>query len=305
MIKVEGLHKSYGKHQALSGVSFEISSGQVLGFLGPNGAGKTTAMKILTCYMEPTAGRASVNGHDCVTEPVEVRRHIGYLPETTPIYRDMIVTDYLNFIAEARGFRGTEQKRRVDRMIGMCALGEYRGYAVNELSKGYRQRVGLAQAMIHDPRILILDEPTSGLDPNQRIEIRNLIREVGRERTVILSTHILSEVELCSDRVLIINRGKIVKDTMVSQLRDMPGFYRVGVSTDLEKARRAYGAADWVAKVEDDDTEPGTLKLHLRDKAGRGGEIFDIAVREGLRLTAIEKVHDSLEDMFMKLTLEN
>jgi len=212
MIEVEDLTKNYGLTRAVNKVSFSVKRGEVLGFLGPNGAGKSTTMKMLTCYLAPTAGRAMVAGHDVFSDSLEVRKRVGYLPEDTPIYRDMTVVEFLEFAAALRGMDRSKIAGRIKEIGLRCGLGDVAGKLVGELSKGFRQRVGLAQAMLHDPDIVILDEPTSGLDPNQIVEIRNLIREIGRNKTVILSTHILSEVQATCDRVLIIHRGEIVAD---------------------------------------------------------------------------------------------
>src|SRR5947207_12534994 len=212
MIEVEGLTKNYGLTRAVDKVSFSVRRGEVLGFLGPNGAGKSTTMKILTCFLAPTAGRAMVAGHDVFDDSLEVRKRIGYLPEDTPIYRDMTVVEYLQFAAAMRGMERDKVGGRIKEIGGRCGLSNVAGKLVGELSKGYRQRLGLAQAMLHDPDILILDEPTSGLDPNQIVEIRQLIKELGQEKTVILSTHILPEVQATCSRVVIISDGRLVAD---------------------------------------------------------------------------------------------
>jgi ABC-2 type transport system ATP-binding protein len=219
MIEVRNLAKNFGPTRALDGVSFTVPTGEILGFLGPNGAGKTTAMKIITGYMPPTSGEVLVDSKDAIDHSLEIRRKIGYLPENTPLYTDMNVLDYLVFVQRLRGIPRTEHTPRTRRMIDLCGLGEVTRKDIGELSKGYRQRVGLAQAMIHDPEILILDEPTVGLDPNQIVEIRSLIKELGRAKTLILCTHILSEVEAACKRVLIIHRGKIVADGTTESLR--------------------------------------------------------------------------------------
>jgi ABC-2 type transport system ATP-binding protein len=219
MIEVRNLAKNFGPTRALDGVSFTVPTGEILGFLGPNGAGKTTAMKIITGYMPPTSGEVLVDSKDAIDHSLEIRRKIGYLPENTPLYTDMNVLDYLVFVQRLRGIPRTEHAPRTRRMIDLCGLGEVTRKDIGELSKGYRQRVGLAQAMIHDPEILILDEPTVGLDPNQIVEIRSLIKELGRAKTLILCTHILSEVEAACKRVLIIHRGKIVADGTTESLR--------------------------------------------------------------------------------------
>jgi len=223
MIEVKDLVKRYGSVLALDGVSFKVRGGEVLGFLGPNGAGKTTTMKILTCFIAPTSGQVSVAGHDIFGEPLEVRRRVGYLPENAPLYPDMRVVEYLDFVGEVRSMARKERASAMDRVIAECGLTEVVDREIRNLSKGYRQRAGLAQAMMHDPQILILDEPTSGLDPNQIAEIRDLIRKMGRERTVILSTHHLAEVEATADRVLIVHHGKLVADGTPRELERQRG----------------------------------------------------------------------------------
>ncbi|MFN7146160.1 MAG: ABC transporter ATP-binding protein, partial [Myxococcota bacterium] len=219
MIEVRELSKHYGGFPALGGVSFRVDSGEIVGFLGPNGAGKTTTMKILTGFLSPTGGAAKVAGFDVVTESLEVRRRIGYLPESAPIYAEMRVIDYLDFIGRVRGMPQAERVTAIERAATECDVTDRLHQRIGTLSKGYRQRVGLAQALLHQPPILILDEPTSGLDPNQILAIRNLIRRIGRSRTVILSTHILQEVQATCDRVLILNRGAIVADAPTEQIQ--------------------------------------------------------------------------------------
>ena len=222
MIHVQDLTKLYGTAQALKGISFDVQRGEVIGFLGPNGAGKSTTMKILTGYLMPTSGSASIDGLDVVEHSLEVRRRIGYLPESTPLYTEMRVDDYLRFAAEIRGVLGSQVRSKVERVIGLCGLSKVTGKNILELSKGYRQRVGLAQAMVHEPDVLILDEPTSGLDPNQIVEVRELIKELSRSHTVILSTHYLQEVEASCSRVIIVRQGEIVandtRDSLVARL---------------------------------------------------------------------------------------
>jgi len=210
MIIVDNLEKSYDGFQAVNKISFEVQSGQILGFLGPNGAGKTTTMKILTCFMPPTAGTVTIDGLSVTEHSKEIRKKIGYFPEHAPIYADMNVIDYLKFVSDVRGIEKSRQSSAIKHVIEVCNLGDMIQKDIGELSKGYRQRVGLAQAMVHNPDILILDEPTTGLDPNQIVEIRSLIKEIGKEKTVIFSTHILQEVTATCDKVMIINKGKIV-----------------------------------------------------------------------------------------------
>src|SRR3954462_12318660 len=233
MIEVSSLTKDYGPTRAVDRVTFNVRKGEVLGFLGPNGAAKSTTMKMLTCFLAPTGGTAKVAGFDVFDNSLEVRKRLGYLPEDTPIYRDMTVIDYLRFAAEVRGMEPGNREKRIKEIGGRCGLGDVAGKLVGELSKGFRQRVGLAQAMLHDPDIVILDEPTSGLDPNQIVEIRSLIKEVGKEKTVILSTHILPEVQATCSRVVIIRGGKLVADGTPDELRkrERGGRYRVVVES--------------------------------------------------------------------------
>lgn len=218
MIDVQSLRMHYGAFEALKGISFQVQSGQILGLLGPNGAGKTTAMRILTTYLYPTAGRVQIDGLDVLENPAEVRRRLGYLPETAPLYPDMRVEDYLHFVGAARSLSGENLRTRLDWVREACDLTQVWKHAVGELSKGYRQRTGLAQALIHDPKVLILDEPTSGLDPLQILGIRKLIKELARDKTIIFSTHILQEVEAMADRIVIIHDGRVVAQGTQSEL---------------------------------------------------------------------------------------
>lgn len=218
-ISVRNLTKVYGEQTAVNDISFDVRTGEILGFLGPNGAGKTTTMKILTCFMPPTSGTVEIDGMNIDRHSLEVRKKIGYLPEMNPLYLDMNVLDYLEYSAQLHGLRGGAVQHRIKEMVHVCGLESVRHKDIGEMSKGYRQRVGLAQAMIHEPEVLILDEPTSGLDPNQIAEIRSLIRQLGQAKTLILSTHILSEVQATCDRVLIINEGKIVANGTPEQLQ--------------------------------------------------------------------------------------
>lgn len=218
-ILVSKLTKQYGVQRAIDGISFELRPGEIVGFLGPNGAGKSTTMKILTGYLTPTDGRAEVAGHDVVANPMPARRALGYLPEHNPLYLDMYVREFLLFIGNLYGMPSGTLSARVDEVVQLCGLDVEKHKKIGQLSKGYRQRVGLAQALLHDPSVLILDEPTTGLDPNQILEIRNLIRTAGKNKTVLFSTHIMQEVEALCDRVIIINRGRIVADSPLATLR--------------------------------------------------------------------------------------
>jgi ABC-2 type transport system ATP-binding protein len=218
MIKVEGLTKRYARTVAVDDISFEVEKGQIVGFLGPNGAGKTTTMRVLTCFLPPSAGKATIAGFDVLENPQEVKKRIGYLPETPPVYPEMEVIEYLTFVGQLKGISSADIKRRADEVIERCSLGDVRAKLIGKLSKGYRQRVGIAQAIIHNPDVLILDEPTSGLDPKQIIEIRALLKHLSGDHTIILSTHILTEVEQSCERVIIISQGKLVAQDSVSNL---------------------------------------------------------------------------------------
>jgi ABC-2 type transport system ATP-binding protein len=237
-IVVDGLTKTYGDFKALDRVSFEVQPGEIVGFLGPNGAGKSTTMKILTCFMAATEGTAKVAGYDVHAESAEVRKRVGYLPENVPLYDEMLVWDYLKFIAEVRGVAKPAREERIEEVIERTGLHNVVHKEISELSKGYRQRVGLAQAIIHKPEVLILDEPTTGLDPNQIIEIRDVISEIGEEKTVIFSTHILQEIAAVCDRIVIINRGRLVADGTLDALQDAVG------ADGLEDVFRHYTAGE-------------------------------------------------------------
>jgi ABC-2 type transport system ATP-binding protein len=246
VIRVRDLVKQYDTKTALAGVSFDVHEGEIVGLLGPNGAGKSTSMKILTTFLTATSGEVTVDGVDAQAEPVKVRAMLGYLPESTPLYTDMVVWDYLAYVASMRGFSKAEGRKRVAQAVQMVGLQEYVSFQIAQLSKGYKQRVGLAQALLHNPKVLILDEPTSGLDPNQIIEIRNLIRELGRNHTVILSSHNLSEVRQICDRVVIIHRGKVVADGTLDELEGKVASSHVivvGVQTRADEAPAAVTAA--------------------------------------------------------------
>src|SRR6202521_700180 len=222
MIKVEGLTKRYARHVAVDNISFEVQKGEIVGFLGPNGAGKTTTMRVLTCFLPPTSGTAQVAGFDVLEQPMEVKKRIGYLPETPPLYPEMEVIEYLEFVGRLKGVPKENLGARINEVIEKCAIGDVRSKLISKLSKGYRQRVGLAQAILHNPDVLILDEPTSGLDPQQIIETRDLIKGLAGDHTIILSTHILSEVEQTCQQVIIIARGKLVAPDRWRTLQDRP-----------------------------------------------------------------------------------
>lgn len=312
MIEVAGLSKAYGAFAALKGVSFTVRRGEIVGFLGPNGAGKTTTMKILTGFVAPTAGRATVAGHDVVTESLQARSCIGYLPESAPVYADMRVGDYLDFIGQIRGLALAERASAIGRVCEECDLADRIGQVVGTLSKGYRQRVGLAQALLHQPPILILDEPTSGLDPNQILSIRNLVRRIGQSRTVILSTHILSEVQATCDRVLILNKGELVADAPIDSVRAAisgGNLYRAafteGTVRLAEPALRALlvglPGVTRVALQTSDETAVFSYEV-VADRDIRG-ELFALATGQGLRLLELGREKSPLEEVFRRLTM--
>lgn len=252
MIHVEGLFKSFGSTQAVAGIFFHVTKGEVVGFLGPNGAGKTTTMRIMTGFLSADSGRVEIDGLSVTTDAIETRRRIGYLPENAPLYTDLEVTDYLSYMATLRNVPKDQFARRLREVIDIAGLGNVVGRPIGQLSKGYRQRVGLAQALIHDPPILILDEPTSGLDPNQIVEIRKLIQDLGKERTVILSTHILQEVEATCTRALIINRGRLVAQGSIDELLQRGstnGLYTVSIHGEKDRLEAAIQKLDDVAGV--------------------------------------------------------
>lgn len=309
-ITVQNLTKLYGEQKAIDDISFQVKTGEILGFLGPNGAGKTTTMKIITCYMPPNAGSVEVDGLNIFDHSLEVRRKIGYLPEMNPLYLDMNVLDYLEYAAQLHGMRNGI-KGRVKEMVDVCGLEAVRHKDIGELSKGYRQRVGLAQAMIHEPDVLILDEPTSGLDPNQIVEIRNLIKKLGRAKTVILSTHILSEVQATCDRVLIINEGRIVADGSPEQLQQE--FQGADALTLEIKAAVGNPVTDINPKLQGLGSVTGVELLSHRNAAYRyvlhvekGADVreaaFRLAVNEGWVLLEMQRKATSLEEVFHKLT---
>ena len=307
MIEVEGLVKRFGHITAVDGIRFKVERGEVVGFLCPNGAGKTTTMRVLTCYLPADEGRCKVAGFDVLTDSVEVRKRIGYLPEDTPLYSDMSVEGFLKYIAEVREIYGEEQKRRINKMIEICGLEPVLKMDISELSKGYRQRVGLAQAMLHDPDILILDEPTTGLDPNQIIEIRSLIKELGKEKTVILSTHILPEVEATCGRVIIIHRGKLVAEGTleeVSKLASGANIHRIKIRGDKAKIEDKLKELDGVESIQLKAEDDGLYQYQIFVQPGKdlGEEIFKLCVQNGFILSELYRERKTLEDVFTELT---
>ncbi|MBP1678340.1 MAG: transporter, ATPase component [Bacteroidetes bacterium] len=311
-ITVRNLVKKYGSQTAVNDISFDVRTGEILGFLGPNGAGKTTTMKIITCYMPPNAGTVEVDGLSISDHSLEVRRKIGYLPEMNPLYFDMNVLDYLDYSARLSGMSDAAIPGKVKEMVGVCGLEDVRHKDIGELSKGYRQRVGLAQAMIHDPEVLILDEPTSGLDPNQIVEIRKLIRQLGRAKTVILSTHILSEVQATCDRVLIINEGAIVADGTPEHLQRqftsgelLTLEVKTGADDPLETVAPKLRILAYVKNVTLLSRHDGVSRFEL--EVDKGADVreaaFRLAVSENWVLLEMHRKATTLEDVFHKLTV--
>lgn len=306
-IQIENLTKMYGPQTAVNDISFDVKTGEVLGFLGPNGAGKSTTMKMITGYIGIGQGDIRIGGKSVRETPDEVKQHIGYLPENNPLYLDMPVIDYLEFCAAIQGLDKTQINKRIKEMIGVCGLNREKHKKIGELSKGYRQRVGLAQAMIHDPEILILDEPTTGLDPNQIIEIRKLIRDLGKEKTVILSTHILPEVEATCDRILIINKGTIVADGTADTLRKQAqGNEVLRVRIEDEDPKVILKSLNELSTVQEADFVNGNHNLfELQSTADQSSRrsIFDLCVQKKWVLTELTPLETKLEDIFRNVTL--
>lgn len=298
-VKVKHLVKTYGEQRAVNDISFEAQAGEVLGFLGPNGAGKTTTMKIITGYLPQTAGNVEVCGHNVSDDPLAARARTGYLPEHNPLYKDMYVREYLAFMAGLH--RVAKPTVRIAEMMERTGLGSHQHKQIGELSKGYRQRVGLAQAMLHDPDVLILDEPTSGLDPNQIVEIRQLIRDVGKEKTVILSTHILSEVEAVCDRAVIINKGTLVADDSLEHLKQRFAGQTV-VSVAFAEAARAADLSNIAHVTRVQATEAGTWLLTAAPGQDIRADVFAFAVAHKLTLLELHQEAQRVEDVFRQLT---
>ncbi len=303
MIRVNELTKDYGARRALHGLTFEAQQGEVVGFLGPNGAGKTTTMRILTSYMPPTSGEATVAGYDVVNESLEVRKRVGYLPETVPLYTDMVVFDYLKFMADLRHI--PEVDERVGEALEMVGMVDRANGYIGNLSKGMRQRIGLAQALLHRPEVLILDEPTIGLDPGQVVEVRNLIREIGKERTVLLSTHILSEAQQICDRVLIINKGKIVvEDTPENLQARLVGAERVilRVRGETDELASRIGKIKGVQQLQ--ANPDGSLEFQFLPAQDVRPVVAKTVIESGYDLLEMRPIGLSLEEIFLELTKE-
>jgi len=312
MITVKELTKRYARTQAVDHISFEVAKGQIVGFLGPNGAGKTTTMRILTCFMPPTSGTATVAGFDVLEQPMEVKKRIGYLPETPPLYPEMETGEYLKFVGQLKGLSGAELQKRIDYVCERCAIVEVRGKLIGKLSKGYRQRVGLGQAIIHNPDVLILDEPTAGLDPKQINETRDLIKSLAGSHTIILSTHILPEVEQTCEQVVIINKGKLVAtdsvrnlqarargaESMVLEVGGRNG--NLEPATVQQKLERVSGVSRVVCKQQVDSR----AVFEIESQKGRlvRGDLARAVVESGWDLNELRPAAMSLEEVFLQLT---
>lgn len=309
-IKVENLVKNYGTQAAVDNISFDIHTGEIVGFLGPNGAGKSTTMKMITTYLTPSSGKVFVNGMNTEEDSMGVRKSIGYLPEQNPLYLDMNVLDYLEYAAELESVPKDKINKSIKKMVDVCGLGDVQHKDIGELSKGFKQRVGLAQALIHEPDVLILDEPTSGLDPNQIIEIRKLIKQLGKEKTLVLSTHILQEVEATCDRVLIINKGSIVADGTPDSLQDkFKGQVLISLilkkdATDKENLLRAISSIRNIEKAR--ISKEDELSYHFDIAGGKGEDvredIFKKLVSMNQVILGLHQEEASLEDIFRELT---
>ncbi|HEY4364838.1 MAG TPA: ATP-binding cassette domain-containing protein [Bryobacteraceae bacterium] len=314
MIKVEGLTKRYARNIAVDHISFQVEKGQIVGFLGPNGAGKTTTMRMLTCFMPPTEGSAEVAGYNVLENPMEVKRRIGYLPETPPVYPEMEVVEYLDFVGRIKGVPQAGRLKRINEVMEKCAVAEVRNKEIGKLSKGYRQRVGLAQAIIHNPAVLILDEPTSGLDPHQIIETRDLIKELAGEHTIILSTHILPEVEHSCDHVIIIAKGKLVAtDTVANLTSRLHGAEVVAIEVIAKdgagdgfagQVQQKLERVDGVSRVLSEEIRDGRARFKVESLQGRQvrPELARAVIESGWNLNELRSVGLSLEEIFLQLT---
>ncbi len=299
-IKVSSLTKVYDTQKAVDNISFELRKGEIVGFLGPNGAGKSTTMKIITTYLPATSGSALVCGYDVEQNPMEVRKRVGYLPESNPLYFEMYVREYLEFTAGIHQL-GKGSKKRIEEMIAMTGLGKESHKKIGALSKGYKQRVGLAQAMLHDPEVLILDEPTSGLDPNQIVEIRNLIKNLGGEKTVLLSTHIMQEVQAMCSRVIIINNGKIVADNSIEKLQQA-NTNQGALMVTFEKEINPSLIKELKNLQSSEQTATNTWKLLTKDPDALRKEVMQWALNHDISISSLQAKTESLEDVFRTLT---
>lgn len=311
MIRIDKLTKNFGNVCAVDNISLEIKKGEILGLLGPNGAGKTTTLRILTCYLMPSEGNIYVENYNIFENSLEIKKMIGYLPESAPLYPDMIVYDYLGFVANIREFEGDKKESRIRKLAELCGLNEVMHKSVHELSKGYKQRVGLAHAMMNDPEILVLDEPTSGLDPNQIVEIRDIIKEIGKQKTVVLSTHILSEAEATCDRVVIINKGKIVADGSTEELKKEAGSdYLINVTvkhSDFELIKDKFKAVPGIKESVLKNSKDGVLDFYLSCSSDKDirSDIYNIIRQNDWPLLELHTETRTLENIFRELTKES
>jgi len=300
-LQIKNLTKIYGQQKALNDISFTVNEGEIVGFLGPNGAGKSSTMKIATCFLPPTSGSVSVGGFDVVDEPMNVKQITGYLPEHNPLYLDLYVHEYLSFIGGLYGLGKQKLKSRVGEMIELCGLTQEQNKRIEELSKGYRQRVGLAQALVHDPKVLILDEPTSGLDPNQLVEIRKLIKAISLQKTVIFSTHIMQEVQALCDRVVVISKGRIVADDSLQDLLKRQG-NTTTIVAEFE-GNVTVGQLRTVSGVQDAVLVEGyKFRVHAKEGVDLRPELFRFAANNNLSLIGLKQEEFSLENIFRELT---
>ena len=307
-IDVRGVSKGFGPFKAVQNLSFQVNKGEVVGFLGPNGAGKTTTMRLLTSYYTPDTGSILINGVDNAEQDLETRRSIGYLPENNPLYEDLLVSEYLDFVADLRGMKGKPRKSNLDRTVEEAGLAEVFHRPISELSKGYHQRVGLAAAILHRPSILILDEPTEGLDPNQRISMRDLVKSLGQDRTVLVTTHVMQEVETTCERVLVINRGKLVADSPVDELLQLaPGLRRVYVEVEGEQIETGLATLPSVESVSHLDPINGRKRYIVNLSGGEDPrpDIFRLATQKSWTLWDLHEERMRLEDVFHSLTVED
>lgn len=298
-IKIHNLTKFYGDHKAVNQISFEVREGEIVGFLGPNGAGKSTTMKIVTCFLSPSEGKVEVNGFDVVNDSAKVKKITGYLPEHNPLYQDLYIREYLQYVGKLYKLKGADLKRRVDEIINLTGLAKEQNKKIEELSKGYKQRVGLAQALIHDPDILVLDEPTTGLDPNQIVEVRNLIKSISKTKTVLLSTHIMQEVKAICDRVVIIHDGKIVADDTVNELQKrMSSMISTRIQLDEHIEPSLLLKIEGVDSVK--ELEDNTYLISSVNDVRK--QLTKFTTDNDLNLLELRLLEDSLEDIFMSLT---
>jgi ABC-2 type transport system ATP-binding protein len=300
MIRIENLVKTFGAKRAVDGISFSVERGEVLGFLGPNGAGKSTTMRMITGFMPPTAGRVTIGGHDVAESPLEAKRLIGYLPENAASYPDMTVNGFLEFTAELRGLQGTKKKQAVARVVDLCFLHAVLRQSIDTLSKGYKHRTCLAQALIHDPQVLVMDEPTDGLDPNQKHEVRNLIRELGKDKAIVFSTHILEEVDAACTRAIIIDRGRIVANGTPEELR---GMSEIAGAVTLQARGASLERLSSLGRVE---SLNGAFRIYPKDKAHAADlakEVVDLVNLHGWKVEGMYSERGELDEVFRRITL--